>query len=301
MKILVTGGTGFIGSYVVVELLAAGHDITIYARNPAKVPAFASDARLSFVEGELRDHDILRRAVEGMEAVVHIALGWGDEAETMLLNDTLPSVILMESAAVAGAKHFIYTSSTAAVGEIRPLMGPDIHPRPTDFYGATKASSESFLLALSRRSPMRCNVIRPGYTFGNPVVPGASTQSDARFKSIAENAAKGAPIEVTRHDGTQFIWAGDLAKIYRSVLESDGNREIYHGLGAVFATWESIARQAIEMAGSSSELRVIDRGWDARPSLFDVSKIRERFGYAFNGEVEIPGHLRHYLERASRA
>ncbi|EDY84299.1 NAD dependent epimerase/dehydratase family [Verrucomicrobiia bacterium DG1235] len=297
MKALVTGGTGFIGSYIVVELLEAGHEITILARNPSKVSTFTQDERIRFIKGDLSEHAILRDAVRGMDAVIHVALGWGDEAETMLLNDTLPSIILMEAAKNAGVQHFIYTSSTACHGEMRKLMGPDSKTRPTDFYGATKASTENFLIALSHQSEMRCNIIRPGYTFGNPVVPGASIYSDTRFKDIARNAARGLPIEVTQHDGTQFIWAGDLAKIYRSVLESDCNREIYQGLASVFTSWEDVARQAIELTGSSSEIRTINQGYDAEPNLWCVAKIQEHFGYAFNGEPKIPAHLQHFVDQ----
>lgn len=296
MKILLTGGTGFIGSYVVIELLKGGHDITIIARNPELVSTFTKDERIKFIKGELSDHDVLRKAVEGMDAVCHIALGWGDEAENMLLNDTLPSIILMESAANAGVKQFLYTSSTAAMGEGRPLMGTEMKTRPIDFYGATKASTENYLLSFAHQSKMRCNILRPGYTYGNPVVEGARTQADKRFIDIAQNAAKGLPIELTKHDGTQFIHAGDLAKVYRSILESDSNKEIYHGLGAVFSTWESIAKTAIELTNSKSELTINDLGWDAEPHLFDVSKLNDKWEYFFDGNLKIAGHLQHYID-----
>ncbi len=296
MNILLTGGTGFIGSYVVVELLKGGHDITIIARNPDLVSTFTKDKRIKFIKGELSDHDVLRKAVVGMDAVCHIALGWGDEAENMLLNDTLPSIILMESAANAGVKQFLYTSSTAAMGEGRPIMGTEMKTRPIDFYGATKASTENYLLSFAHQSKMRCNILRPGYTYGNPVVEGARTQSDKRFIDIAQNAAKGLPIELTKHDGTQFIYAGDLAKAYRGILESDDNKEIYHGLGTVFTTWESIAKTAIELTDSKSELIINDLDWDADPHLFDVSKLNDKFGYAFDGNQEIAKHLQHYID-----
>jgi len=295
MKVLVTGGTGFIGSYVVEELRKAGHAITILARKPEKVSSFVENDGITLMKGDLAEHDVLRECVQGMDAVVHIALGWGDEADTMLQNDTLPSVILMEAAARAGVKHFIYTSSTAAVGEIRPNMGTDIHPRPSDYYGATKAATEGFLLATSHPYEMRCNIIRPGYTFGNPVVPGASVQPDKRFREIVEHAVKGEAVEVTRYDGTQFIWAGDLAKLYRAVLESDVNRRVYHGLARDFLTWEAIAHRAIELCASSSELVVKDLEWASEPSLFDVSDGEKDFGLSFTGGDKVDEHLKHYM------
>jgi len=301
MRVLLTGGTGFIGSYVLMELLGAGHEVTVMARNPDKVPALRELSGVAFLHASLADHDQLRAAVAGHNAVVHVALGWGDEAETMLLNDTLPSVILMEAAAAAGVERFIYTSSTAAVGEMDRLTTPERRPRPMDFYGATKASTESFLFAMSHRTSMRGNVIRPGYTFGNPVVAGASVESDRRFRIIVENALAGRPVEVTRYDGTQFISAGDLARLFRAVIESDDNRETYHGLAEDFVTWETIAERAIELCGSSSELQVIDRGWEPLPRRFDVSKNRSRFDLRFTGRDKLDDHLRYFLRSTVEA
>lgn len=298
MRVLLTGGTGFIGSFVLMELIQAGHEVTVLARHPDKVPALRALPGVTFVQALLGEHDKLRAAVAGHEAVIHVALGWGDEAENMLLHDTLPSIILMESAAAAGVRHFIYTSSTAAVGEMERLSGPGIKTRPTDFYGATKASTENFLWAMTHQTKMRGNIIRPGYTFGNPVVPGGTIESDNRFRDIARHAAAGTPIEVTRHDGTQFIWAGDLARLFRAVLEAEDNREIYHGLASDFVTWEAIARIALRLTGGHGELRVLDRGWDAEPFLFDVAKNEARFGLRFTGADKLEAHVRHLLAEA---
>ena len=55
-------------------------------------------------------------------------------------------------------------------------------------YGATKRATEAYLMAATHRTAMRGNIVRPGYTFGNPVVPGATMQSDTRFKDIVANA-----------------------------------------------------------------------------------------------------------------
>jgi UDP-glucose 4-epimerase len=77
---------------------------------------------------------------------------------------------------------------------------------------------------------MKINIIRPGYTFGNPVIDGSSTQGDTRFHQIVKIALENRPITVVKNDGTQFIWAGDLAKLYIKILHSYVNRKTYFGL-----------------------------------------------------------------------
>src|SRR5208283_2872331 len=125
---------------------------------------------------------------------------------------------------------------------------------------------------------MRCNIIRPGYTFGNPAFPDGVSQPDQRFNQIVSAAKKKEPIKITKHDGTQFIWAGDLAKLYSAVLKSGLNRRIFFGLSSEFVTWEKVAQKALEATGSNSRIEVEDKGWDSKPMLFDMSLILKEFG-----------------------
>ena len=85
MKVFLTGGTGFIGSYVAAELLAQGHELVALARNPEKHPTLGADARVTRVSGTIHDTDRIRAALEGVDACVHVALGWGDTPVDMLV------------------------------------------------------------------------------------------------------------------------------------------------------------------------------------------------------------------------
>jgi UDP-glucose 4-epimerase len=295
MKVFLTGGMGFIGSYIAVELLAKGDEVTILARDPNKIPRFLETPGISVAKGGLDDLDVIREALEGKDACIHNALYWGDTPTKMLLNDTRASVSVFEAAAEAGVKHLIYTSSTAAIGPFKPHMEEGMHISPSDYYGATKASTEAFLSAFSYRTEMRCNTVRPGYTIGNPVVEGAPIFSDTRFKTIVHAATHGEDIFVTKNDGTQFVWAGDLAKIYSSVLHSDVNRQIYFGLAQDFASWEQIARDAVALAGSSSKVVVEDKGYSDTPNLFDLGKIEREFGLSFRSQPALTDHLKYLI------
>jgi UDP-glucose 4-epimerase len=296
MNIFLTGGTGFIGSYVTKLLSDRGHSLSILARNPEKIPALHHLPGVTIIPGTLSDFNIIDEQMKGKDACIHIALGWGDEAMSMLQHDTLPSVYLFECAARHKLSRFIYTSSTAAVNNTPPdsKEGPE-GPQPSDFYGATKASSEKYLYALSHQSSMICSIIRPGYTFGNPVIPGAPIENDDRFRYIVKQAKKNEVIELITYDGTQFIHARDLAKVYDAVLHKGENRKSYFALGSIFYSWEEIAKKVIEMTHSKSRITLIDKGYNPKPSLFNITLIKKDFNLEFESWQGICNHLEYLV------
>ncbi|HEX7509838.1 MAG TPA: NAD-dependent epimerase/dehydratase family protein, partial [Chitinivibrionales bacterium] len=163
------------------------------------------------------------------------------------------------------------------------------------FYGATKAASENFLTAQSYQSAMRLTIIRPGYTFGNPVVAGAPMQADGRFAAIVAAAREGRPIALIKNDGTQFMWAGDLALLFARALFNGTNRKTYFGLSSRFVSWEEIAKEAIRQCRSTSKLIVEDRGWSGSGLLWDVSDMTRDFGLAFDCWEKIRKHIAYVL------
>ncbi len=297
MRIFLTGGSGFIGSWVVRELLKHGHELTVLVRNPEKLPILCTTENVTVVQGGFAAREAVENALQGQDACIHIGLGWGDTPCEMLQNDTSVTAFLLEKAAKAGIRKFIYTSSTAALGEIRQLMTADSVCRPVDLYGATKAASEAYLLGFSHQSQMKCNIIRPGYTYGNPAFEGGASQPDRRFFNLVENALNGNPLRVTRYDGTQFIWAEDLAQIYIKLVESDENRVVLHGLGNRFISWEQISSRIIELTASSSQIVVEDKGWGADPAIFDVSGIKDLWNLDFDGMVNMDEHLLYTIDK----
>ena len=142
---------------------------------------------------------------------------------------------------------------------------------------------------------MRVNIIRPGYVFGNPVVSGGSIQGDTRFRDIVRSAVQNKPISVTKHDGTQFIWAGDLAQIYIKVLHGNMNRKTYFGLSRKFVSWYDIAQAAVEKTKSKSRVELVDKGWEENGSFWDVSGIKKDFGLEFDPWQKILEHLDYYI------
>jgi len=308
MNIILTGGTGFIGSYILQQLLIDGHSVTVLARNANKIPYLHTLKNVRILEIGMTDFDKIPQVLTQHDACIHVALNYdAASAYAMLMSDTVPSVFLATEAAKAGIKHFIYTSSIAAHDNIYSMSNPPLlgdsksnvvassKLDPHSYYGATKAATEDFLLGIAGETSMKVTIVKPGYTFGNPVFEGACTQPDRRFHSIVQAALNNEPIELTKNDGTHFIWAGDLAKIYASILKGDYNRRSYFGQSTEFTSWLQIAQHAKELCGSSSKIIVNDLGWGDNPIVFDVSDSKKDFGYSFLPFPHITNHLNYLI------
>jgi len=145
---------------------------------------------------------------------------------------------------------------------------------------------------------MKRNVIRPGYTFGHLAFPDGITQPDRRFFNITKAVKENRTVHLTKHDGTQFIHASQLAKLYTAVLESDLNEEVFFGLGTEWLSWKSIAERAIAMCpGTKAAIEEEDKGWGREPCLFSLEKMEKYFGLKFNGNDFIDEHIRWNLQQ----
>ncbi|MDR1912869.1 MAG: NAD(P)-dependent oxidoreductase [Clostridiales bacterium] len=294
MKIFVTGGTGFIGSYIVKSLLDSGHEITVYARNPQKVRGFINCPKLSFVQGEMSETNKFTDGVANHDALIHVALAWGDTPSLMLENETLPSVRLFEAAAEAGVKKIIYTSSIAAFGA--SPNNDTGYIMPLDYYGATKASAEAYLMAVGSKYNRKVNAVRPGYTFGNPVVEGGFIYSDKKIINMVTAALADESMQFFKNDGTQFIWAGDLAKIYTALIESDLSHGYYTSVSVDFRTWGQVAQMVIDITGSKSKIDWIDKGLPEHKTIpINVSRIKEAFGFEFRTDEKMMEHIKYLI------
>ncbi len=291
MHVFLTGGTGFIGHYVAKNLLECGHQITILSRHPDKIPSLKQHSQVTMISGSIHDEATIRQGLKGCDACIHIALGWGETPVAMLENDTRATALILECASSAGCKQFIYTSSTAAMGKMRPSMTENTVLMPIDLYGATKAAGEAYVLGFAGTS-MRRNIIRPGYTFGNPAWPDGCSEPDQRFTNMARAILHDKDITLIKNDGTQFMHASQQARLFSSILESHYNEQVFLSLGSTWISWKEIAEKMIALH-PQSKTKIIenDLGWADKPMLFSVAKIATTFGLALDGRDFLDDHI----------
>lgn len=148
MRIFVTGGTGFVGSHIVVALVAAGHDVRLLVRRPEQVPTTFAPHGISpsdLVVGDVRDSELVARAIDGCDAVVHAAavfsLRRGD-AKTVVQTNAAATRTVLDAAVAAGADPVVHVSSTVALTR-RDGSGPDLPlGDQDDAYARSKLESE---------------------------------------------------------------------------------------------------------------------------------------------------------------
>lgn len=150
MRILVTGGAGFIGSHVVDRLVALGHRVTVLDNLQAgkEENLAGSRARIRFLRGDLRDPRAVERAVRGNEGVIHLGANASvpfsvEEPRCDFETNAGGTLNLLEACRIHRVKRVLYASSAAVYGEPDYIPMDEAHPlRPISPYGASKLAGE---------------------------------------------------------------------------------------------------------------------------------------------------------------
>jgi UDP-glucose 4-epimerase len=165
VRVLVTGGAGFIGSHAVRELLDAGHGVTVLDDlSEGHREAVSPAARL--VTGDLADAAALQQALEGADAVLHFAaLAYvgesGRDPAAYYRTNVVKGLELLWAAIAAGVRRFVFSSTCAVYGDPRALPMDEAHPRlPINPYGATKHAFERALEDHAGAGLLRAVVLR---------------------------------------------------------------------------------------------------------------------------------------------
>ena len=221
MKILVTGGTGFVGRTAVPTLQAAGHAVRLALRESS-----AAAAVESVVVGDLGPATDWERALEGVDAVVHLAArvhvmrDHAGSAEEFKRTNADGTLRLARAAADAGARRFVFVSTIKVNGEsttTQPFRADD-EPHPCDDYGRSKLAAELGLREIPGIEPV---IIRPPLVHG----PGAKGNL-ARFCRLAR---AGMPVPFGAIDNRRdLVGVGNLANlIERCVWHPAAKGEVF--------------------------------------------------------------------------
>jgi len=164
VRILVTGGSGFIGSRLLGLLQQAGHGVVVYDKAARPEPGRGT------VMADIRDTRKLAESVHGCEAVIHLAAEHRDDVRPLSLYEEVNAGgarNLVAAAHEAGCKKIIFTSSVAVYPLNVPAPREEDEPRPFNEYGESKLKAEQVLLGWARKTPDAALVIvRPCVVFG---------------------------------------------------------------------------------------------------------------------------------------
>ncbi|MGC8460275.1 MAG: NAD-dependent epimerase/dehydratase family protein [Candidatus Dormibacteria bacterium] len=281
MRVLVTGGAGFIGSHLTEEFRSRGDTVAIIddfsSGKQEHVPAGTKIFECSVVDTAAR-----KAIIEfAPEAVIHLAAQI-DVRQSMEqpLHDTTVNVLgtvnVLTASAEAGVKHFIFASSGGTVyGDTEVIPTPEDHPNaPLSFYGAAKRSGEIYGMMVSAQHPMLFTALRYGNVYGPRQDPHGEAGVVAIFCS---RLFQHEPLAI-HGDGKQtrdYVYVTDVIAANCAVLENHAAGIFNIGTGietSVNTLYEVIAKRC---GGPPTAEHDAAKPGEQRRSCIDISRAQE--------------------------
>ena len=243
MKIFLTGGTGFVGSHVVEKLLDDGHEVVALVRATSDTEHL-STLDVEMVEGSLGEATALRPALDGVDAVIHVAGITGAPSKEVLYSvntvGTRDLVDVVAEVAPAGTR-FVYISSVSAQGPSTGETPRPAHraPEPVSHYGRSKLDGEGAVLA--HRDHLDVTIVRP------PVVYGPRDRDMFEVFQLASRRLS--PLIGGEQRWLSVIHGEDAARAVVACLKAPGEGEIYTIDDGNCYTWRDLGDLIAEAVG----------------------------------------------------
>lgn len=293
MRILVTGGAGFIGSHFVRTLLGPERpagllsvtvlDSLTYAGNTANLAPVIDHPCLDFVHGDIQDRELVDALLQHHDTVVHFAAeSHVDRSIRSGADFTATNVLgtqtLLEAACQQGVERFVHVSTDEVYGSIAEGSWTESEPlAPNSPYAASKAGSDLLALAYHRTHGLDVRVTRCSNNYGpyqhpEKVIPSFTTRLlDGRK----------VPLYGDGRNVRDWLHVDDHCRAIRLVLDGGRPGEVYNIGGGTELTNAELTALIVEGCGSDPDSveHVADRkGHDLRYSV-DWTKIRDELGY----------------------
>jgi UDP-glucose 4-epimerase len=282
-KVLITGGAGFIGVHLVDHLLrVGGYDVTVIDNESLGDSRNLDLGRVRFIGGDLRDPVATREAVEGQDAVVHLA------ADTRVMdsiedpsfnfdNNVVASFQLLQLCRELGVRRVVAASTGGAIlGDVPPPVHEEMAPAPTSPYGASKLMLEGYLSAFAASYGLSTCALR----FSNIYGP-RSFHKGSVVAHFYKQVLAGEQL-VVYGDGSQardFLYAGDLVEAIRRGIESDATGAYQLGCGRP-TTVNELLELMSGVTGRELDVRYLPfRDGEVRETWCRIDKARDVLGF----------------------
>ena len=299
MRFLVTGGAGFIGSHIVERLVRDGADVTVLDDLSTGRREHLRDIRdrVRFVRGNVARFEACRRAMQGVDYVLHQAA-----AHQSNVTGTLNILLAAHEAKV---RRVVYAGSTAAYGDAAELPNHEaLLPRPLSAYAASKLAGEAYCQAFWRTHGLETVVLRYFNIFG----PRQSLESQygAVVPLFVAAALRGDP-PIIFGDGGQtrdFTYVTNVVEANllacNAPTEQAVGRVFNIGYGTATSICELWQRIAAAVGADVEPLYDAPRAGDVRHSVASIDLARERLGYnpVVNLDEGLSRTIAYYRERA---
>lgn len=298
MKIVVTGGAGFIGSHIVESLVRLGHEVKVldnfYTGRKENLASVIKDVEI--VEGDIMNIDDLKKALKGADVVSHQAAQLEifrstDEPLFDLELNTIGTLNILKVAKDSGVSKILNASSACIYGQVEGVTSEMFYPRPNWAYGVSKLAAEKYCDIYSDYHNLPVVNMRYGITYGE-------REWYRRVLTIMCKRVINNLEPVVFGDGLQirdFIYVKDLVRFHNLALENEkANGRSYNVATGVGTSIKELAQKVVEASGK--KLQVIfektEEGEfsklvpdkkrntaELKVMLLDISKAKEELGW----------------------
>jgi UDP-glucose 4-epimerase len=285
MRVLVTGGAGFIGSHVAEHLVHAGHDVVVlddlsggFARN---VPKGAD-----FVQADVVDADRVSKLFEAhrFEVVYHLAAYAAEGLSHFIrrynyTNNLVGTATLVNAAVNFGTKRFVFTSSIAVYGAGQTPMSESTTPVPEDPYGVAKLAAEQDLAAAARQFGLEFVIFRPHNVYGERqhIADPYRNVVGIFMKCLLEDRAL--PVFGDGSQSRAFSYIADVAPVIaRAGTEAGARNEIFNIGADTAVTVRELAEEVSRQFGKPCRIEFLPARHEVLHAFSTHDKVHRVFG-----------------------
>jgi len=231
MKVLVTGGAGFVGSHLIEELLSNGESVVClddFSTGKRKNLEHIKD-KITIIEGDIRNPEIVKTALQNVEQVYHLAaqISVTNSVRNPLIDATINIngfITLLNAIQKSSVKRIVYVSTGGAIyGEPENIPAPETtSEEPISPYGLSKLVGEKYLRWFNRTYGLSYSIIRPANIYGPRQDPlGEAGVISIFLGKIHENQ----PVEIfgDGFDTRDYVFVKDIAKMCLLAMNSENN------------------------------------------------------------------------------
>ncbi len=289
MRILVTGGAGFMGKTIVNDLLAHGHTVRVLDKNAQSLTGIKHE-RLELMTGGIEDAARVKEAVSGSEIVYHLAETFSSNPYEVLDIDIRGNLNLLVEARAQKVQHFLFTSTHRVYGRPRYVQVDEEHPLHAEesgraVYASAKLVGEKLCLTYWQEQNLPVTIFRFWWAFSDEI-------GGRVLRNMIDAALRGETLRVPERAGGNFLYNDDAALAMRLAA---GNcaayGEVFNISSGTYTTWRELSEMVIELTGGKSKLEFISSDEDATKTMIasdrsikyecnlDISKARQLINF----------------------
>lgn len=285
MQILVTGGCGFIGVNLVPMLVADGACVRVLDKVPVGRGVDFDRHDVRVMQGDVRDVDMLSRAIDGADAVIHLA-AQGSVVDSVAKPrgsfevNVVGTFNVLQACVAGGARKFIFASTGGAlIGNVPPPVDEQSLPWPVSPYGATKLCGEAYCHAFAGSYGLETIALR----FANVYGPHSARKQSA-VTNFIKRSLSGEPLTIYG-DGSasrDFLYVDDLCDGIRAALDAPLTDEVIHLASGVETRIDALAKTILEITARADAPIVSEprRRGEIEHNFATVDRARELLGFA---------------------